>query len=173
MREHPAIVDVHAFPIQQKDYIEHMRYFEDFSIGDTFELGPLTVTQEEIIAFAKQFDPQYFHTDPERAKDSIFGELVASGWHIGALFMRMFFDGMLHSIASLGSPGLDHIRWLKPVRPNDTLHARFVVTNARLSKSRTTMGILNSHCEMFNQSDELLMTMDGTHFVGRRPGETT
>ena len=78
-----------------------MHYFEDFHIGDTFELGPLTVTAEEIIAFAKQFDPQYFHVDPQRAKDSIFGGLVASGWHAGALFMRMFFDDVLSKTADL------------------------------------------------------------------------
>lgn len=142
-----------------------MRYFEDFHIGDTFEFGPLTITQEEIIAFARQFDPQYFHTDPERARDSFFGELVASGWHTGALFMRMFVDDLLGSAASMGSPGLDRIRWLKPAHPGDTLRGRFTVTDARTSKSRPGMGILTSHCEVFNQQNELLMTFDGTHFI--------
>jgi acyl dehydratase len=143
-----------------------MRYFEDFHIGDTFELGPLTVTQEEIITFARQFDPQYFHTDPQRARESIFGELVASGWHTGSLFMRMFYDDLLSDTASMASPGLDQIRWLKPVRPNDTLRGRFTVIDARLSKSRPGMGILTSRCELFNQRNDLLMTFEGTHFVG-------
>ncbi len=148
-----------------------MNYFEDFHIGDTFDLGPLTVTAEEIIAFANQFDPQYFHIDPQRAKDSIFGGWVASAWHAGALFMRMFFDEVLSKTNSIGSPGLDQIRWLQPVRPNDTLHGRFTIIDARVSKSRPTIGILRSNGELFNQHNELLMTVIGIHFVGRRSGE--
>jgi acyl dehydratase len=144
-----------------------MRYFEDFHIGDTFELGPLSVTEEEIIAFARQFDPQYFHIDPQQARTSIFGELVASGWHTGALFMRMFVDDLLGDTASMGSPGLDQLRWLKPVRPNDILRGRFTVIDTRASKSRPGMGILLSHSEVFNQQNELLMTLDSTHFIGR------
>jgi acyl dehydratase len=149
-----------------------MRYFEDFHVGDSFELGPLTVTEEEIIAFAKQYDPQYFHIDPERAKDSIFGGLVASGWHTTALFMRMFVDDVLSKIDSIGSPGVDEVRWLQPVRPNDTLHGRFTVIDARVSKSRPRMGILRSTCEIFNQRGELLMTLKGVHLVGRRNEES-
>ncbi len=148
-----------------------MRYFEDFQVGDSFELGPLTVTAEEIITFARQFDPQYFHIDPERAKDSIFGGLVASGCHVMALFMRMFVDGVLGKIESIGSPGVDQIRWLRPVRPDDTLHGRFTVVDVRGSRSRPAMGILRSNCELFNQRNELLMTMIGIHYVGRRPGD--
>jgi acyl dehydratase len=147
-----------------------MRYFEDFHVGETFDLGPLTVTMEEIIAFARQFDPQYFHIDPERAKDSIYGGLIASGWHAGALFTRMFVDGLLSKMESMGSPGLEVVRWLQPVRPNDTLHGRLTVIDARVSKSRPTMGILRVNCELFNQHQELLMTIIGTHYVGRMPG---
>ena len=149
-----------------------MRYFEDFHIGDTFDLGSLTVTAEEIIAFARQFDPQYFHTDPQRAKESIFGGLVASGWHTGSLFMRLLVDGLLSKIESIGSPGLDQVRWLQPVRPNDILHGRLTVIDARVSQSRPTIGILRSHSELFNQHNELLMTLIGIHFVGRQPGES-
>jgi acyl dehydratase len=145
-----------------------MRYFEDFHIGETFDLGPLTVTTEEIIAFGRQFDPQYFHTDPQRAKDSIFGGLIASGWHVGALFTRMVVDGLLSKMASMGSPGLEQIRWLQPVRPDDTLSGLFTVLDARASKSRPTMGILRGGCEMFNQHQELLMTIIGTLYVGKR-----
>jgi acyl dehydratase len=147
-----------------------MRYFEDFHVGETFELGPLTVTAEEMIAFGRQFDPQYFHTDPERAKDSIFGGLIASGWHVGALFTRMFVDGLLSKMESMGSPGLEQARWLQPVRPNDTLRGRLTVIDARASKSRPTMGILRVNCELFNQHQELLMIIIGTLYVGRKPG---
>ena len=149
-----------------------MRYFEDFHIGDTFDLGSLTVTAEEIIAFARQFDPQYFHTDPQHAQDSIFGGLVASGWHTGSLFMRLLVDGLLSKVESIGSPGLDQVRWLQPVRPNDILHGRLTVIDARVSQSRPTMGVLRSNCELFNQHNELLMTLIGIHFVGRQPGES-
>ncbi len=157
--------------LTKKDSVEHMRYFEDFHVGDTFELGPLTITAQEIISFAQQYDPQYFHLDPERAKDSIFGGLVASGWHTTALFMRMFVDGVLSKTDSIASPGVDQLRWLQPVRPNDTLHGRFTVIDARISESRPTIGILRSNCEIFNQRNELLMTLNGIHFVGRQPAE--
>lgn len=145
-----------------------MYYFEDFPVGSVFDLGTVTVTEEEIITYARQFDPQYFHIDPERAKDSIFGGLVASGWHSTALFMRLFFDTLLSRTDSIASPGVDEVRWLRPVRPGDTLRGRFTVTAANPSKSRPTMGIVRSRCEMFNQHDELVMTMAGTHFMGRR-----
>ena len=144
-------------------------YFEDFHVGDTFDLGALTVTEEEILSFARQFDPQYFHIDPERAKDSIFGGLVASGWHITALFMRLFVDGLLSQTDSIASPGVDEVRWLLPVRPGETLRGRFTVIAASSSRSRPTMGILRSRSELFNQHDELVMTLTGVHFVGRRP----
>ena len=145
-----------------------MYHFENFHIGDTFELGPLTVTEEEIIAFANQFDPQYFHNDPQRAKGSIFGGLIASGWHVGSLYMRMFYDEVLSKTDSIGSPGIDQVRWLQPVRPNDTLRGRFTILDARASDSRPTMGILRSSCELFNQHNQLLMTFTGIHFVGRQ-----
>jgi acyl dehydratase len=145
-----------------------MHYFEDFHIGDTFDFGPLTVTEEEIITFARQFDPQYFHLDPERAKDSIYGGLIASGWHVGALFTRMFVDGLLNEMAGMGSPGLEQIRWVQPVRPNDTLHGSLTVIEVRTSASRPTMGILRVNCEMFNQHHELLMTIIGINFVERK-----
>src|SRR6266536_1778083 len=161
MRPSPSVYlkvsrNMHMVQYKKKDSVEHMRYFEDFHIGDTFDLDPLTVTAEEIIAFANQFDPQYFHIDPQRAKDSIFGGLVASGWHAGALFMRMFFDEVLSKTESIGSPGLDQIRWLQPVRPNDTLHARFTINDARVSKSRPRIGNLRSSGERLNQHNELL-----------------
>jgi acyl dehydratase len=146
-----------------------MRYFEDFQVGDIFDLGSTMVTEEEIIRFANQFDPQPFHTDPVLARDSIFGGLVASGWHTTAIFMRLFFDGLLHETASIASPGVDDVRWLKPVRPEDVLRARFTVIESTPSKSKKSLGIVRSRCEVFNQADELVMSLVGVHFFGRRP----
>lgn len=146
-----------------------MRYFEDFQVGDVFELGTTSVTEEEIIAFARQFDPQPFHVDPVQARASAFGGIIASGWHTASLFMRLLVDNFLRETVSLGSPGLDEVRWLQPLRPDDTLRARFTILECRASKSRAEMGILRSRSEVFNQRDELVMTVIGVHLVGRRP----
>jgi acyl dehydratase len=146
-----------------------IRYFEDFQVGDAFDLGTIQVTAEEIIAFARQFDPQPFHLDAEQAKDSIFGGLVASGWHTTSLFMRLLVDGLLRETVSIGSPGVDEIRWLRPLRPGDTLRARFTILECTPSRSRPHMGVVRSRCEAFNQQDELVMTLVGIHFFGRRP----
>ena len=148
-----------------------MRYFEDFFVGESIDLGHIGVTEDEIIAFATQFDPQPFHVNKEQALHSFFGELVASGWHTTSLDMRMLVDGLLNQSASLASPGVEQVRWLKPVRPGDTLYGRFTIVDATTSKSRPTLGILRSNCEMFNQHGELVMTLAGTHFMGRRPTE--
>ena len=145
------------------------RYFEDFHIGDVFDLGSIQVTQEEIIAFARQFDPQPFHLDPERAKDSIFHGLAASGWHTGALFMRLLVDGLLRETISIGSPGIDELRWRNPVRPGDRLRACLTVTESIPSRSRPSMGVVRSACEMFNQKDDVVLTFSGIHLFGRKP----
>ena len=146
-----------------------MRYFEDFHVGDTFNLGSQQVTEEDIITFARQFDPQPFHIDPERANESMFGGLIASGWHTVGIFMRLFVDGLLNETASMGSPGVEDVRWLKPVRPGDVLRATFTILGCTSSKSRADLGILRSKSEVFNQSDELVMSIVGIHFIGRRP----
>jgi acyl dehydratase len=147
-----------------------IRSFEDFHVGDTLELGETAqLTAEEIITFARQFDPQSFHLDAEEAKDSMFGQLVASGWHTTSLVMRLLVDGLLNHSISMGSPGVDTIRWLRPLRPGDMLHARFTVLETTPSKSRPTMGIVRSKIEAFNQNDEVVMTLEGIHFIGRRP----
>jgi acyl dehydratase len=148
-----------------------IRYFEDFHVGDIFDLGSVQVTEEEILAFARQFDPQPFHIDPERAKDSIFHGLVASGWHTSALFMRLLVDGLLQETISIGSPGVDELRWRNPVRPGDHLRAVLTVLECNPSRSRPNMGIVRSACEMFNQKDEVVLTLSGIHFFGRRPGD--
>ncbi len=146
------------------------RYFEDFHVGGVLDLGSTSATQEEIIAFAKQFDPQPFHIDPEQAKHSVFGTLVASGWHTTALMMRVLVDQLINQTISMGSPGVDEVRWRKPVRPGDVLHVRFTVLETNPSKSRNDMGVVRSMCEMLNESDEVVMSLKGSHFFGRKAG---
>lgn len=144
-------------------------YFEDMQAGDTIELGSRDVTQEQIIAFAREFDPQPFHVDPERATQSAFGGLIASGWHTAAIYMRMLVDGLLNQTVSLGSPGVDEVRWLKPVRPGDTLRARFTVLETTPSRSRPEMGIVRGKGEVLNEDGEVVMTVVSAGFFGRRP----
>jgi acyl dehydratase len=145
-----------------------MYYFEDFQVGEAFDLGNTTVTEEEIMAFARCYDPQPFHTSPELAKESPFGGLIASGWLTIALFMRLFADVILKNTISLASPGADEIRWLLPVRPGDVLHARLTVLERRASRSRPEMGVVRFAWEMINQADEKVITLKSTHFLGRK-----
>ncbi|HUB95000.1 MAG TPA: MaoC family dehydratase [Stellaceae bacterium] len=144
-------------------------YFEDFRPGETIELGSRAVTEAEIIAFARDFDPQYFHTDPEAARRSIWGGLVASGWHTTALFMRLLVDGHLTSVESIASPGVDEIRWLKPVRPGDRLSGRLTILEATPSKSGKPRGTLLQRGELHNQNGELVMTLRAISIIGARP----
>jgi acyl dehydratase len=147
------------------------RYFEDFRAGEVIDLGQHTVTQDEIIAFARQFDPQPFHTDPVKARETVFGGLIASGWHTASLYMRLLVDGFVDKVASsMGSPGVDKIEWLKPVRPGDTLRGRVTIVETTPSKSRPDRGTLRTLGEMINQKGETVMTIRGIGFFGRRPG---
>lgn len=146
------------------------RYFEDFRVGEVLQLGSRTVSEADIIAFARQFDPQPFHVDPARAKESAFGGLIASGWHTASLFMRLLVDGFIDSVAeSLGSPGVDKVEWLKPVRPGDTLTGRLTIRELIPSKSRADRGTIKTLGEMINQKGEVVMTIRGVGFFGRRP----
>lgn len=145
------------------------RYFEDFAAGQSLELGSYTVTREEILAFARQFDPQPFHTDEERAKASLYGGLIASGWHTASIFMRLLVDGLLNETASMGSPGIDELRWTRPVRPGDTLRARFTVREANPSARHADRGTIVSECELINQHGEVAMRVTGRNIIGRRP----
>lgn len=147
-----------------------MRYFDDFEPGDVIELGSRSITPEEIIAFAREFDPQPFHLDQEAGRRSIYGGLLASGWHTGALMMRLLCDGFLTDTVSLGSPGVDELRWLKPVRPGDTLSGRLTVLERIPSRSKPDRGIIRSLIEMRNQRGEVVMTVRGLSLLGRRPG---
>ena len=145
-----------------------MRHFEDFGVGDIFEIGSKKVTRAEIIAFAEQFDPQPFHTSEEKAKDSIFGGLIASGWHTCAIFMRLYVDHFLAETISLGSPGVDHIRWLKPVFPNDTLSGRITILETKSLSNRPGVGSIKIKCEMLNQNREVVMQLEGTGLFGEK-----
>jgi acyl dehydratase len=144
-------------------------YWEDFVPGQTVEFGRKTVTREEMLAFSRQFDPQPFHVDEQAAAQSLYGGLIASGWHTCALLMRTMCDGYLLESASLGSPGLDNIRWLKPVRPGDTLRMTRTVVESRPSGSRPDMGLVKVSWEVFNQKDEKVMTVEGMQMFRRRP----
>lgn len=146
-----------------------MHYFEDFHAGQVIALGSRTVSEAEIIDFGRQFDPQYFHTDPEAARRSIWGGLVASGWHTASLFMRLLVDGHLRAVDSIASPGVDEIRWLKPVRPGDRLSGRLTVLEATPSKSGAARGTLKQLGELFNQDGERVMTLRAISIIGRRP----
>src|SRR5262245_57049938 len=106
------------------------RYFEDYVEGDVYRFGPIAVEEEELLSFAKRFDPQSIHIDPEAAKRGPFGGLITSGWHTAGLMMRLFVENYLTHVASLASPGLDELRWLKPVRPGDMLSVRVTVLKA-------------------------------------------
>ena len=146
-----------------------MRYFEDFNPGDTFELGEIAVTEAEVLEFARRYDPQPFHIDHDAAARSMFGGLIASGWHTASLYMGLLVRGLLHDVASLGAGGLDELRWLKPVRPGDVLRARFTIVSKKVSERHPTRGTFLNRGEMFNQKGECVMTLRWPALVGRRP----
>ena len=144
------------------------RYLEDYVEGAVHEFGPVTITEDEIVQFGKKFDPQLFHTDPERAKETVYGGLIASGWHTCSLFMRLFVEHYLAGPASLGSPGVDELRWLKPVRPGDQLTLRITVQKVKPSRSKPDRGVLFSFCEMLNQASEVVATMMALNLIRYR-----
>ena len=147
------------------------RYFEDFKVGTVIEVDGPTVTESDIVEFAAKYDPQWFHVDPGRAKSSIYGGLIASGWHTGSLCRRMMCDAYVLSSASLGSPGLEQLRWLKPLRPDDRLRMRMTVIEARPSQSKPDRGTVLHRWEVFNQTGEKLMEMTGYAMFLKKPHE--
>ncbi|MCW5752550.1 MAG: MaoC family dehydratase [Alphaproteobacteria bacterium] len=144
-------------------------YFEDFALGQRIEMGPREVSLEEIVKFARRFDPQPFHLDEEAGRASLFGGLVASGWHTAAICMRMMVDGYLNRAASMGSPGVDELRWIRPVRPGDRLRLTMTVTEILPSRSKPDRGVVKSLHELHNQNGELVMTLKGLGMYARRP----
>ena len=143
-------------------------YWEDFPAGTVKTFGATLVTREAVLAFAQQFDPQPFHLDEEAAKASLFGGLCASGWHTCAMTMRMMCDEYLLDSASLGSPGLDNIRWHKPVFPGDVLSLRHEILDARPMASKPKVGLTRSSWTVFNQHSEMVMSMEGWGMFRRR-----
>ena len=148
-------------------------YWEDFFVGQVREFGRYEVTREAVLAFAREFDPQPFHLDDAAAERSLFGRLSASGWHTCAMAMRMMCDAYLHDAASLGSPGIEQLRWSHPVYPGDTLHVRLTVLETRPLASRPAVGLVRSNWTVMNQDDVTVLTMEGYGFFGRRVAAAT
>jgi len=132
-------------------------YFEDFVAGAVITAGPRTITRQEIVAFAAEFDPQPMHLDEEAAKKTMLRGLSASGWHTCAIMMRLIYDGLLVKAASMGAPSVDELKWVKPVRPGDSLTLRLTVLGKSEPKSRPDFGFVQVHCEMLNQHGEVVL----------------
>lgn len=145
------------------------RFFEDYPPGAVFTAGSMPVSEAEIVEFARKYDPQTMHTDPDKAAEGRFGGLIASGWHSCAVMMRLFAEHYLSTVASLGSPGVDELRWLKPVRPGDTLRVEMEVTESRPSQSKPDRGIVRGAYRYVNQNGEAVLTFNSMHLLKRRP----
>lgn len=145
-------------------------YFEDFHPGQEIDLGERRVSEEQIVAFAREYDPQPFHVDREAAGASIYGGVIASGWHTCSLMMRMVVDGLMASSSSMGSPGLDGVRWLRPLRAGDTIRVRYLTTQVKASNSKPDRGVVWSKWTATNQHGEEICTIEGMGMFGRRSG---
>lgn len=144
------------------------QYFGDWTVGDVFETeGSYVMTAERMVEFANEFDPQIFHTDPVAAKESVFGGLIASGWHSGSAMMRLLTEFLGPS--SLGSPGVDELRWLEPVRPGDELRVRLTVLETRPSSSKPDRGLVRCSEELFRKDGTVVMSQVATLICARRP----
>ncbi len=147
-------------------------FWEDFEVGQVRQLGSHLITAEEIVEFARQFDPQPFHVDPDRAhraQKTVFQGLIASGWHSASIWMRLYVDSLLNRAASLGSPGVDNVAWLSPVRPGDDLRASLEVISARPSQSRPDRGLVQVRAELTDQEGVIKLRMTAWGLFGRRP----
>ena len=143
-------------------------YFEDFELRQRFETRSLTVSEADIIGFAKQFDPQYYHVDPQAAKNSAFGGLIASGFHTLSLSMRLFFDLDIWPEAMIASPGLENVKFLKPLRPGDTIRGAAEVVEIKASASKPDRGVVIMDHPCWNQNDEMILTLRCVHLLRRR-----
>ena len=144
------------------------RYFEDYVPGSSYQYGHVVVSEAEILDFARRFDPQPIHVDPARSVGGPFGGLIASGWHTGSLCMRMYVDHYVSHVASLASPGMDELRWQRPVRPGDALSLRVTIESARVTRSRPDRGLVHTNLQLLNQDDELAMSVRAMNFFGLR-----
>ena len=147
------------------------RHFEDYVPGLSETFGPIAMTEAAIVEFAQRYDPQPIHIDPQRAAATPFGGLIASGWHTVCVTMRLLVDGYLAASASLASPGIDELRWLKPVRPGDSLHVRVTVVDANRSRSKPDRGLVRTSIEAINQRDEVVMSMTAMNLIRCRVTE--
>jgi acyl dehydratase len=146
-------------------------HWEDFALGDVADYGPRVVTREEIVAFAAEFDPQPMHLDEDAARASMLGGLAASGWHTCAILMRMLCDWFVLDSSSMGAPGVDEVKWLRPLRPGDSLSIRRTVLETRASNSRPAMGFVKFHYDLTNQTGATVMTLVTPMMLERRhPG---
>jgi acyl dehydratase len=145
-----------------------MLYLDDLKLGDSFVTGAQAVTADEIIAFGRQFDPQSFHVDPVAARETLFGELVASGWHTAAVSMRLMVDSMLGHAGGVIGQGVDELRWARPVRPGDTLRVEMTVAEIDPTPSRTGRGRIKLHCRTLNQDGRVVQEMSARLLVPRR-----
>jgi acyl dehydratase len=145
------------------------QYLDDFVPGAVYEYGPVTVSEAEILEFARKYDPQPIHIEPGWARTGPFGGLIASGWHTTALTMRLLVDNYLPAAASLGSPGIDELRWVRPVRPGDALSVRVTVLETRPSRSKPDRGIIRSQIEVLDAHGQVVMTLVALNLLLRRP----
>ena len=145
-------------------------WWEDFEVGSVRESGTIDVTREEVVAFASRYDPQPFHVDEAAAKQTLFGGLIASGWMTASLTMRLMCEAYLLDSTSVGSPGVEKLQWLKPVRPGDTLKVRTTVLEARPMASKPQLGLVRSRMETLNQHGETVMSMEAWGMYRRREG---
>ncbi|EED34792.1 MaoC domain protein [Luminiphilus syltensis NOR5-1B] len=146
-----------------------MRYLKDFTVGESVAIGPYHVTEGEMIDFAKRYDPQVFHVDPESPESQALGGLIASGWHTASIFMRMAVDAYMKDAAVIVSPGVDTLRWLHPVKAGDTLSGSVEIIEVRQSRSKPDRGIVATHAYVENQDKVAVLTMENKAFVRKSP----
>jgi acyl dehydratase len=162
------MADIDTSPDTSPDAGAPRWWWEDFQVGQVFTSGTVEVTRDEVVAFASRYDPQRFHVDEEAAKQTMFGGLIASGWMTASLTMRLMCESYLLDSASLGSPGVEKLQWLKPVRPGDVLQVRTTVLEARPMGSKPQLGLARSRMDTLNQHGEVVMTMEGWGMYRRR-----
>jgi len=157
---------------QADDRTGHVRWFEDYVPGDVHELGRVAVDRDELVAFAERYDPQPFHVDDAAAARSPFGGLIASGWQTGSLMMRPLAERYLSQASSLGSPGIDELRWLRPVRPGDVLSIRATVLEAARSRSKPDRGLVRTLCEVRDTQGNVVMSLKALNLIRCRAADT-
>ena len=141
------------------------RYFEDYVPGSVFEYGSVPLSEDEIVEFARRFDPQFIHIDSDAAAEGPFRGLIASGWHTAAVMMRLFVDHYLSHVASMASPGIDELRWMRPVRPGDHLSIRVSILEANRSRSKPDRGVVRTGIEVLNQNQEVVMSLKAMNIL--------